>query len=87
MTTTISDWQEVLQWEKQISTSSCDWGISWSLSQKTLVEKKIYHQKEDEKFPQIEYVNFKIEEFIYLIVVMNSVLDKVITNQAIGNVL
>ena len=30
-------------------------------------------QKEDEKFQQIVYVNYKLEEFIYLLDVMNSV--------------
>ena len=44
-------------------------------------------KKEDEKFQQGVYVNFKLEEFIYLLDVMNSVYDKVITNQPIRNVL
>ena len=44
-------------------------------------------KKEDEKFQQIVYVNYKLEEFIYLLDVMNSVYDKVITNQPICNVL
>ena len=43
-------------------------------------------KKEDEKFQQVVYVNYKVEEFIYLLVVMNSVYDKVITNQPTGNV-
>ena len=30
-------------------------------------------KKEDEKFQQIVYVNFKLEEFIYLLDVLNSV--------------
>ena len=38
-------------------------------------------KKEDEKFQQVVYVNYKLEEFIYLLDVMNSVYDKVITNQ------
>ena len=37
-------------------------------------------KKEDEKFQQVVYVNYKLEEFIYLLDVMNSVHDKVITN-------
>ena len=37
-------------------------------------------KKEDEKFQQNVYVNYKLEEFIYLLDVMNSVYDKVITN-------
>ena len=44
-------------------------------------------KKEDEKFQQVVSVNYKLEEFIYLLDVMNSVYDKVITNQPICNVL
>ena len=44
-------------------------------------------KKKDEKFQQIVYVNYKFEEVIYLLVVMNSVYEKVITNQPICNVL
>ena len=44
-------------------------------------------KKEDEKFQKIVYVNCKLEEFIYLLDVMNSVYDNVITNQPICNVL
>ena len=44
-------------------------------------------KKEDEKFQQVVYVNYKPEKFIYLLDVMNSVYDKVITNQPICNVL
>ena len=44
-------------------------------------------KKEDEKFQQVVYVKYKLEEFIYLLDVMNSVYDKVITNQPICNVL
>ena len=44
-------------------------------------------KKEDEKFQQVVYVNFKPEEFIYLLDVMNSVYDKVITNQPNCNIL
>ena len=44
-------------------------------------------KKEDEKFQQVVYVNYIFEEFIYLLDVMNSVYDKVITNQPICNVL
>ena len=44
-------------------------------------------KKEDEKFQQVVYVNYKLEEFINLLDVMNSVYDKVITNQPICNVL
>ena len=43
-------------------------------------------KKEDEKFQQVVYVNYKLEEFIYLLDAMNSVNDKVITNQPICNV-
>ena len=41
----------------------------------------------DEKFQQIVYVNYKHDEFIYLLDVMNSVYDKVVANQPICNVL
>ena len=44
-------------------------------------------KKEDEKFQQNVYVTYKFEDFIYLLDVMNSVYDKVITNQPICNVL
>ena len=43
-------------------------------------------KKEDDKFQQVVFVNYKLEEFIYLLDVMNSVYDKVITNQPICNV-
>ena len=44
-------------------------------------------KNEYEKFQQVVYVNYKLEEFIYLLDVMHSVYDKVITNQPICNVL
>ena len=44
-------------------------------------------KKEHEKFRQVVYVNYKLEEFIYLFDLMNSVYDKVVTNQSICNVL
>ena len=44
-------------------------------------------KKEDEKFQQVVYVKSKIEEFIYSPDVMNSVYNKVSTNQPICNVL
>ena len=44
-------------------------------------------KKEHKKFQQVVYVKYKLEEFIYLLDVMNSVYDKVITNQPICNVL
>ena len=44
-------------------------------------------KKEDEKFQQGVYVIHKLEEFIYLLDVMNSVYAKVMTNQPIYNVL
>ena len=44
-------------------------------------------KKEDEKFQQVVYVNYKLEEFIYLLDVMNSVYGRVITNQPMCNVL
>ena len=39
----------------------------------------IARKKEDEKFQQVAYVNYKLEDFIYLLDVVNSVYDKVIT--------
>ena len=42
---------------------------------------------EEEKFQQIVYVNYRLDEFIYLLDVMNSVYDKVIANQPICTVL
>ena len=42
---------------------------------------------EEEKFQQIVYVNYKFDEFVFLLYVMNSVYDKVIANQHIRNVL
>ena len=42
---------------------------------------------EEEKFQQIVYVNYTLDEFIYLLDVMNSVYDKVIANQPICNIL
>ena len=44
-------------------------------------------KKEDEKFQQVVYMIFKLEEFICLLDVKISVYDKVITNQPICNVL
>ena len=44
-------------------------------------------KKDDEKFHQVVYVNRKLEEFIYLLVVMKFVYDKVIITQAICKVL
>ena len=43
-------------------------------------------KKEDENFQQLVYVNYKLEEFIYFSYIMNSVYEKVITNQLICNV-
>ena len=44
-------------------------------------------KKEEEKFQQIVYVNYKLDEFVYLLDVINSVYDKAIANQPICNVL
>ena len=43
-------------------------------------------KKEEEKFQQVVSVNYKLDEFVYLLDVMNSVYDKVIANQPISNV-
>ena len=42
---------------------------------------------DEEKFNQIVYVNYKLDEFIDLLDVMNSVYDKVLANEPVCNVL
>ena len=44
-------------------------------------------KNEEEKFQQNVYVNYRLDEFIYLLDVMNSVYDKVITNKPTCKVL
>ena len=44
-------------------------------------------KKEEEIFQQFVYVNYRLDEFVYLLDVMNSVYDKVIANQPNFNVL
>ena len=44
-------------------------------------------KKEEEKFQRIVYVNYRLDEFVYLLEVMNSMYDDVIANQAICNIL
>ena len=44
-------------------------------------------KKEEEKFQHILYVNYKLDEFLYLLDVMKAVYDKVIANQPICNIL
>ena len=44
-------------------------------------------KKEEEKFLQIVYVYYKLDELVYLLEVMNSVYDKVIANPPICNIL
>ena len=44
-------------------------------------------KKGEEKFQEIVYVKYKLDELAYLLDVMNSVYDKVIANQPICNVL
>ena len=44
-------------------------------------------KKEAEKFQRIKYVNYRLDEFIYLPDVMNSVYDKVIANEHICKIL
>ena len=44
-------------------------------------------KKEEENIQQIVYVKYRLDEFIYLLDVMNSVYDKVIANQPICNIL
>ena len=42
-------------------------------------------KKEEEKFQQIVYVNYKLDEFVYFLEDMITVYDKVIANQRICN--
>ena len=42
-------------------------------------------KKEDKNFQQVVFVKYKLEEFIYLFDVMNSVYDEDKTNQPISN--
>ena len=44
-------------------------------------------RKDEEKFNQIVYVNYKLDEFNFLLDVMNSLFDKVIANEPVCNVL
>ena len=44
-------------------------------------------KNKEEKFQQILYVNYKLDEFVYLLDVMNSVYDKVFAKQPIYNFL
>ena len=44
-------------------------------------------KKEEENFQQIVYVNYRLDEFVYLLDVMSSVFDKVIANKPICNIL
>ena len=43
--------------------------------------------KDEEKFNKIVYVNYKVDEFIYLLDVMNSIYDKIIANELLCIVL
>ena len=52
------------------------------------VQVRLFGRKtEEEKFQQLVYVNYRLDEFVYLLDVMNSVYDKVIANQPICDVL
>ena len=44
-------------------------------------------RKNEEKMNQFVYVNYKLEEFVHLLDVLNSVYDKVIANEPLCNVL
>ena len=44
-------------------------------------------RKEGEKFNQFVFENYKLDEFIYLLDVMNSIYDKVFANEPFRNVL
>ena len=57
-------------------------------SESSYAQVRLFARKNEvEKFQQVVYVNYKLEEIIYLLDVMNSVYDKVITNHFICNVL
>ena len=43
-------------------------------------------KKEEEKFQQIVYVNYRLDDFIYLLDIKKSVYDKVIANQPICSI-
>ena len=63
-------------------------GYNVDKAESSYAQVRIFARKtEDEKFQQVVYVKYKFDEFIYLPDVMNSVYDKVITNQPICNVL
>ena len=52
------------------------------------VQVRLFGRREDEeKFNQIVYVNYTLDEFIYLLDVMILVYDKVIANEPLCNVL
>ena len=44
-------------------------------------------RKDEENFNQIVYVNYKLDEFVCSLDVINSVFDKIITNEPLCNVL
>ena len=44
-------------------------------------------KKDEEKFNQIVYVNYKLDDIFYLLDVMNSVYDKVLVNEPHCNLL
>ena len=44
---------------------------------------RLFGRKEVEKFQQIVYVNYRLDESVYLLDVMISMCDKVIANQSI----
>ena len=51
------------------------------------VQVRLFGRKKDEKkFNQFVYVNYKLDEVIYLLDVMNSIYDKVIANEPLCNV-
>ena len=56
-------------------------------SDTSYVQVRVFEGKKDEeKFNLIVYVNYKLDDFFYLIDVMISVYDKVIANEALRNV-
>ena len=49
----------------------------------TYAQVRLFGRKEEEKFQQVVYVNYRHDKLIYLLDVMNSVYDEVFANQPV----
>ena len=49
-------------------------------SETSYAQARLFERKNEERFQQIVYVNYKLEDIVYLLDIMNSVYDKVLTN-------